>query len=116
MQLREDIMKTLLVIVAMVLAGCTQPAPFVPTVNGQPATQMRTCDSYVGQVLTKADATGSCTYFDGITTVIQPANYTICDNGTIYIIISETVSGTVGHPAIKGVLQPIDPTTCEAAK
>jgi hypothetical protein len=74
-----------------------------PSVNGQPISQAKACDSYVGQVLTKAEETVNCSDPEGTgdTTYIQPASATSCDNGETLIMISATVAGIEGQKAAK---------------
>lgn len=117
-------MKRLALVLALVVAvgacsaqgGVTSPSPVVTiptpsatptlidsTVNGQPISQAKPCDSYVGQTLTKASETMICSDPDGTgeTSFIQPAGATVCTNGETFISVSATVGGIEGQKAAK---------------
>jgi hypothetical protein len=86
----------------------------VPTVNGQRVDQARSCDSIVGQVLTKADETTICTLTDG---TVETPTVTVCGNGTTYINfgLDPSVAGLEGQPAVKTTGDwALDRTTCVA--
>ena len=110
--------RAVLIALALVASGCSaasvtpttrivyitpSPMPSGPAVNGQPISQAKPCDSYVGQVLTKASETMICSDPDGSgdTTSIQPAGTTQCANGETFISVSATVGGIEGQKAAK---------------
>lgn len=116
------------VIVALALAaiGCSKaPAATVPacgsgvttlncapTVNGRRVDQARSCDSIVGQVLTKADETTICTLPDG---TVETPNVSNCANGQTYINfgLNPSVSGLEGQTATKQTEDwALDRTSC----
>jgi len=102
---------------ALLLAGCGGAAstPFVWQVNGQPIDQAKTCDSYVGEVLTEADEGLICSDPEGTgdLTYVQPLSVQRCDNGEVFLMFSETVAGIGGQKMQK--LKPgfsLDRETC----
>ena len=94
-------------------SGTGSPISCVPTVNGQRIDQARTCDSIVGQVLTKADETTICALLDG---TIETPNATVCGNGQTFINfgLSPAVEGIAGQKAYKHIGdESLDRETCE---
>ena len=94
-------------------SGTGSPINCVPTVNGRRIDQVRSCDSIVGQVLTKADETTICALPDG---TIETPNVTVCAPDLTYINfgLNPSVSGLEGQKATKQTVDwALDRTTCE---